>query len=70
MLYSLSVITSYGHATLFLSAFRALRWRARPHVEQLARPCDVGGAIAVGEQSIVADAVQALGQHVQSESAE
>ena len=26
--------------------------------------CDVGGALAVGEQSIVADAVQALGQYV------
>jgi hypothetical protein len=34
------------------------------HGEQLARPCDVGGAIAICEQSVVADAVQALGQHV------
>ena len=31
-------------------------------------PCDVGGAIAVGEQSIVADAVQALGQHVRQKA--
>ena len=37
---------------------------ARSHGEQLACPCDVGGAIAVGEQSVVADAVEALGQHV------
>src|SRR5260370_15950871 len=34
------------------------------HGEQFARPRDVGGAIAVGEQSIVADAVQTLGEHV------
>jgi hypothetical protein len=38
------------------------RFRAGRHDEQLARPCEVGGAIAVGEQSIVADAVQALGR--------
>src|ERR1700720_2906170 len=36
--------------------------------EQLTRPCDVGGAVAVGEQSIVADAVQALGQHVRQKA--
>jgi hypothetical protein len=36
------------------------RFRARRHAEQLARPCDVGGAIAVGEQSVVADAVSAF----------
>src|SRR5215472_13915996 len=40
------------------------RSRARRYAEQFTPPCDVGGAIAVGEQSIVADAVQALGQHV------
>ena len=40
------------------------RFRAGRDGEQFARPHDVGGAIAVGEQSVVADAVQALGQHV------
>jgi hypothetical protein len=36
---------------------------ARPSAEQLTGPCDVGGAIAVGEQPVVADAVEPLGQH-------
>ena len=45
------------------------RFRAGRDGEQLACPCDVGGAIAVGEQSVVADAVQALGQHVRQEAA-
>src|SRR5215471_5433248 len=31
------------------------RFRARRHSEQLARPCDIGGAIAIGEQSVMAD---------------
>jgi hypothetical protein len=31
-------------------------------------PCDVGGAMAVSEQSLVADAMQALGQHVRQEA--
>jgi hypothetical protein len=39
-------------------------FRPGRHGEQLARPRDVGGAMAVGEQSIVADAVQTLGEHV------
>jgi hypothetical protein len=43
-------------------------FRAEGHGKQLARPSDVGGAIAVGEQSIVADAVQTLGQHVRQEA--
>jgi hypothetical protein len=38
--------------------------RAGRHGEQLARSRDIGGAIAIGEQSVMADAVQALGQHV------
>ncbi|SRR6266480_5840870 len=36
--------------------------------EQLTRTCDVGGARAFGEQAVVADAVQALGQHVDEEA--
>ena len=39
-------------------------FRARRYAEQLARLSDIGSAIAVGEQSVMADAVQALGQHV------
>ena len=36
--------------------------------EQLASACDVGGAVAVGEQAIVSDAMEALGQHVDQEA--
>jgi hypothetical protein len=45
------------------------RFRAGRDGEQLARSCDVGDAIAVGEQSVVADAVQALRQHVRQKAA-
>jgi hypothetical protein len=45
------------------------RFRAGRYGKQLARPCDVGGAIAVGEQSVMADAVQALGQYVRQKAA-
>ena len=38
------------------------------HGEQLARPRDVGGAVAAGEQPVVADAMEALGQHVHQEA--
>ena len=38
--------------------------------EQLAGACDVVGATAFGEQPVVADAVQALGQHVDEEAAD
>ena len=44
-------------------------FRAGRYGKQLARPCDVGGAIAVGEQSVMADAVQALGQYVRQKAA-
>src|SRR5215813_7794405 len=37
--------------------------------EQLACACDVGGAVAAGKQSIVADAVEAFGQDVGEEPA-
>ena len=39
-----------------------LRLDARRHTEQLAGAGDVGGAVAVGEQAVVTDAVEALGQ--------
>src|SRR6185437_5926172 len=38
--------------------------------EQLTRACDVVGARAFGEQAVVADAVQALEQHVDEEAAD
>ena len=38
--------------------------------EQLTRAGDVVGASAFGEQAVVADAVQALGQHVDEEAAD
>src|SRR5258705_3018104 len=37
--------------------------------EQFTRTCDVVGASAFGEQAVVADAVQALRQHVDEEAA-
>ena len=44
-------------------------FRAGRYCKQLARPCDVGGAIGVGEQPVMADAVQALGQYVRQKAA-
>jgi hypothetical protein len=38
------------------------------HSEQLARPRDVGRAVAIGERSIVTDAIHALGQHMHQEA--
>ena len=38
--------------------------------EQLAGAGDVGGAVAVGEEAIVPNAVEALGQHVDQEAAD
>src|SRR5258708_10321637 len=38
--------------------------------EQLACACNVGRAVAIGEQAVVADAVEALGQHVHEEAAD
>src|SRR5882724_13276354 len=38
--------------------------------EQLTGACDVVGARAFGEQAVVADAVQALGQHMDEEAAD
>ena len=38
--------------------------------EQLARAGDVLGALAAGEQAIVADAMEACGQHVDEKAAD
>src|SRR4029077_8277138 len=38
--------------------------------EQLNGACDVVGASAFGEQAVVADTMQALGQHVDEEAAD
>jgi len=58
------------HARLlgFGGAVGLVRRRAGRHREQLARPCDVGRAVAIGEQSIVTDAMHALGQHMHQEA--
>ena len=42
--------------------------RGRRHVKQLASAGQVGGSVAVGEQAVVADAMEALGQDVASGS--
>ena len=42
----------------------------RRYVEQLTRSRDVLGAPAVGEQTIVTDAVETVGQHVDKEAAD
>ena len=44
-----------------------LRWR---DAEQLAGAGEVLGAPAIGEQAVVADAVEAAGQHVDEEAAD
>ena len=44
--------------------------RARRHGEQFACPCDLGGAVAIGQQAIVANAVEAARQHVDQETAD
>src|SRR5215471_10607283 len=38
--------------------------------KQLARACDVVGASVFGEQAVMADAVEAFGQHVDEEAAD
>jgi hypothetical protein len=43
---------------------------ARRGSEQLASTCDVGGAIAIGEEAVLADAAEALGQHVHEQAAD
>jgi hypothetical protein len=49
----------------------SLRWRCgRRHVKQLADAGQVGGALAVGEHAVVADAMEVLGQHVHQEAAD
>src|SRR5260370_12697558 len=45
-----------------------LLWRA--HIEQLACSGDVTGTGAIGEQPVVANAVEAAGQHVDEEAAD
>ena len=47
-----------------------LLFGADRHGEQLARPRDVGGAAATGQQSVVPDAVEAPGQHVHQEASD
>src|SRR5262249_20599811 len=42
--------------------------QGRRHCEQLTSACDIGGAGAIGEQPIMADAVEALGQDVNEEA--
>ena len=42
------------------------RW----HVEQLPRSRDAVGAFAVGEETVVPDAVETVGQHVDKEAAD
>ena len=44
--------------------------RRRGDTEQFAGRGDVLGAVAVGEEPVVADAVEALGQHVHQEPAD
>jgi hypothetical protein len=42
----------------------------RGQTQELARPRDRLGAVGAGEQAIVADAMEALGQHVDEEAAD
>jgi len=52
------------------AAAHLLGLNARRGSEQLTRLVYVGGTIAIGEQAIVADAVEPLGQHVHQEAAD
>ena len=45
-------------------------FRTDGYGEQLARACDICGSVAAGEQSIVPDAMEALGQDVDQEAAD
>jgi hypothetical protein len=47
-----------------------LLFGADRHGEHLARPRDVGGAAATGQQPVVPDAVEAPGQHVHQEASD
>jgi hypothetical protein len=49
----------------FASALRLGLWNG--DAEQLAYLGEIGGAIAVGEQAVMADAMQPLGQHMHQE---
>src|SRR5580704_6334781 len=49
-----------------ITGLRRCRW----DVEQLTRSGDVIGARAAGEETVVADAVEAFGQHVGEEAAD
>ena len=60
---------SEASAARSASASAGSLWRLG-HGEQLAGAGDVVGAAAVGEQAIVADAVEAAGQHVDEEAAD
>ena len=42
--------------------------RRSQHIEQLARPRDVLDALAAGKQAVVADAVEAVRQHMDQEA--
>src|ERR1700722_7397779 len=43
---------------------------ARWHGEQIAGACDIGRTVAIGEQAIVSDAVEAVRQNVDEEAAD
>src|SRR5260370_7550753 len=60
------------HARLlgFGGAGGLVRRHAGRHGEQFAGARDVGRAMAIGEQSIVTDAMHALGQHMHEEAAD
>jgi hypothetical protein len=47
---------------------RRTRWRR--HIEQVPGSGDVAGAAAIGEEAVVADAVEAVGQNVDQEAAD
>ena len=55
-----------GDGILDLFGGRSLRWR----VEQPATERELGGALAVGEEAVVADAMEAVRQGVQQEAAD
>jgi hypothetical protein len=57
-------------ALIIGGCFRLGRLDGWGDVKELAEAGDVGGAVAVGKQPIVADAVEALGEDVHEEAAD
>jgi hypothetical protein len=59
---------------VFLTTFGAVALRARwgwvGHAEELAGQCDIAGSVGLGEEAVMTDAVEPVGQDVDQEAAD